>query len=66
MAFSKQQMLMISKKLSSVADEISKLEVLFLPAEKASKKELAELKKIEAEMRKGRRTRARELFAELG
>lgn len=65
MAISRAEMKMMERKLDKMEIEVMKMKAKLLPVEKISKKELAELKKIEAEMRKGKLISARKLYAKL-
>ena len=65
MAVSKTEMKMIERKLNKIEIEITKMRAVLLPTEKLSKKKLAELKKIEADMLKGNSVSARDLFKQL-
>ncbi|MDE1767971.1 MAG: hypothetical protein KGH67_05000 [Candidatus Micrarchaeota archaeon] len=66
MAVSKTEMKTIERKLNKIEIEITKMRAVLLPTEKLSKKKLAELKKIEADMLKGNSVSARDLFKQLG
>ncbi len=66
MAMPKMQMVMIEKKLDELEVEVIRMEVMPIPTEKLDKKEIAELRKIDWEMRNGRKSSARKLFKELG
>ena len=65
MAVSKTEMKMIEKKLNRIEIEIIKMRAALLPTERLSKKKLAELKKIEADMLKGNLVSGRDLIKEL-
>jgi len=66
MAVKRTEMKMIERKLNRIEIEITKMRAVLLPTEKLSKKKLAELKKIEADMLKGNRVSARDLFKNIG
>jgi hypothetical protein len=66
MAMSKTEMKMMEKKLDRIEIEIIKMRAALLPTERLSKKKLAELKKIEADMLKGNFISSRDLIKELG
>lgn len=66
MAMSKTEMKMMEKKLNRIEIEIIKMRAALLPTERLSKKKLAELKKIEADMLKGNFISSRDLIKELG